>query len=163
MTSATSGTLIYRASRDGFHASAFHAKCDGKAKTVTIIKTKTNYVFGGYTSAAWSSTGGWVLDGTAYLFRFRSNDVSIYNKYGVYASIMSNTHYYAIHSSSEYGPTFGGLYRWNYGLTAAFDIKTPTRPDVESGTCTQNSYGVTSTVLAGSTTWSTSDIEVFQV
>jgi hypothetical protein len=40
--------LLYRATRDGFDASSFHSKCDGKANTVTIIKTDSNYVFGGY-------------------------------------------------------------------------------------------------------------------
>ena len=45
------GNLLYRATRDGFTASAFHEKCDGKENTITIIKTNGNYVFGGHTSA----------------------------------------------------------------------------------------------------------------
>jgi hypothetical protein len=49
------GNLLYRATRDGFTASAFHEKCDGKENTITIIKTNGNYVFGGYTSAKWNS------------------------------------------------------------------------------------------------------------
>lgn len=32
--------LLYRGSRDGFLAENFHFRCDGKNKTLTIIKTK---------------------------------------------------------------------------------------------------------------------------
>ena len=37
-------TLLYRATRDGFAASSFHSRCDGRDNTVTIIKTNSNYV-----------------------------------------------------------------------------------------------------------------------
>ncbi len=47
-------TLIYRASRDGFKASQFHAKCDNKPNTLIIIKSTKNNVFGGYTEQSWS-------------------------------------------------------------------------------------------------------------
>jgi hypothetical protein len=47
MLKVTKVTLLYRASRDGYNAVNFHAKCDNRGKTVTIIKTKKNYVFGG--------------------------------------------------------------------------------------------------------------------
>ena len=45
ITQSSKGTLLYRATRDGFTANAFHSKCDGKSKTITIIKTNGNYVF----------------------------------------------------------------------------------------------------------------------
>ena len=44
--------LIYRASRDGWHSSRFHALCDYKAPTVTVV-TSGNYIFGGYTEQSW--------------------------------------------------------------------------------------------------------------
>ena len=40
-----SAVLIYNAIVDGFGASDFHGKCDGKKKIVVIIKAN-NYVFG---------------------------------------------------------------------------------------------------------------------
>jgi hypothetical protein len=55
ISESSKGTLLYRATRDGFTAKAFHVKCDGKPKTITIIKTDQDYVFGGYTSAAWNN------------------------------------------------------------------------------------------------------------
>ena len=157
MTGAASATLLYRASRDGYHASAFHAKCDGRTRTVTVFKTNTNYVFGGYASAAWSSTGGYVDDTSAYLFGLRNGDVPIYKIYSKRAPSGYYV-YYAIYANSSYGPTFGG-YRYDSSTYyPVFDINTPTRPDVSSGSCTQNSYIAASNILAGSTTWSASDI-----
>ncbi|CAF1605479.1 unnamed protein product [Rotaria magnacalcarata] len=41
--------LIYKGSRDGFHADAFHSRCNNKGATITIIQSNQNYIFGGYT------------------------------------------------------------------------------------------------------------------
>ena len=46
--------LLYRASRDGWHASKFHFCCDDKGPTVTVIRTiYGRYKFGGYTDHKW--------------------------------------------------------------------------------------------------------------
>jgi hypothetical protein len=51
--------LLYRASVDGFSAKNFHSRCDGFKPTLTIIKeAANNYIFGGFTSAAWSMNEG---------------------------------------------------------------------------------------------------------
>ena len=47
--------LCYRASLHGGQVKPFHAKCDGKRNTITIIK-KEHYVFGGYTDIPWGKT-----------------------------------------------------------------------------------------------------------
>ena len=60
--------LIYRASRDGFAATSFHSKCDGISNTVPIIKTTSNSVFGGFTSAQWTSDWGYIYDANAFIF-----------------------------------------------------------------------------------------------
>ena len=46
--------LLFRASRDGFAASAFHSKCDNKGPTVTVVKSGAN-IFGGFTEKGWTS------------------------------------------------------------------------------------------------------------
>ena len=46
--------LLFRASRDGFAASAFHSKCDNKGPTVTVVKSGAN-IFGGFTEKPWTS------------------------------------------------------------------------------------------------------------
>ena len=49
--------LLFRASRDGFAASAFHSKCDNKGPTVTVVKSGAN-MFGGFTEKPWTSNRG---------------------------------------------------------------------------------------------------------
>ena len=46
--------LLFRASRDGFAAAAFHSKCDNKGPTVTIVKSENNMIFGGFTEESWT-------------------------------------------------------------------------------------------------------------
>ena len=46
--------LLFRASRDGFAALAFHFKCDNKGPTITVVKSGEN-IFGGFTENAWTS------------------------------------------------------------------------------------------------------------
>lgn len=65
--------LIYRGSRDGFTSSSFHSKCDGVAKTITVIKSEDGSVCGGYTEAEWSSVTGYVPDEHAVLFSLKNN------------------------------------------------------------------------------------------
>ena len=49
--------LLYRATRDGFDAADFHVKCDGKSKTLVIVKAASGNVFGGYTECTWDQSG----------------------------------------------------------------------------------------------------------
>ena len=46
--------LLFRASRDGFAALAFHFKCDNKGPTITVVKSGGN-IFGGFAENAWTS------------------------------------------------------------------------------------------------------------
>ena len=46
--------LLFRASRDGFAASAFHSKCDDKGPTITVVTSGAN-IFGGFTEKSWTS------------------------------------------------------------------------------------------------------------
>ena len=45
--------LLYRASRDGWAAGDFHAVCDNRAPTLTVVKSG-DYTFGGYTEQFWA-------------------------------------------------------------------------------------------------------------
>ena len=45
--------LIYRASEHGGEAEDFHEQCDGVEGTLVIIKTKDDFLFGGYTKVSW--------------------------------------------------------------------------------------------------------------
>ncbi|CAF3291194.1 unnamed protein product [Rotaria socialis] len=60
--------LIYKATRDGFDASAFHSRCNNKGPTMTIIQSNNNCLFGGYTTIPWSSDNSYSSDDTTFLF-----------------------------------------------------------------------------------------------
>ena len=71
--------LLYRASRDGWKASDFHACCDGSGATVTVIKSVDGFVFGGFADTSWHnnndlSYGRYIPSesGRAFLFALRS-------------------------------------------------------------------------------------------
>ena len=95
------GELLYRASVDGFEARSFHSKCNDKVNTITIIKSNLNHVFGGFTSAAWSSRNTYSADETAFIFSIRRNGKSENDKF------MIKKIDQAIYCQSNYGPTFG--------------------------------------------------------
>ncbi|CAF1628592.1 unnamed protein product [Rotaria magnacalcarata] len=42
--------LIYKATHDGFDANTFHARCNNKGPTISIIQSNNNFLFGGYTA-----------------------------------------------------------------------------------------------------------------
>ena len=43
-------TLLYQATRDGFEPTDFHTRCDYYTNTLTVIKSNSSYVFGGFTT-----------------------------------------------------------------------------------------------------------------
>ena len=156
--SAKQFKLLYRASRDGFQTSNFHAKCDNQPRTLTIIKTTEGYIFGGYTEVAWDSTNNWKVDPNALIFSLvnvRSTPLLIPVKVG-------NKH--SIYCHASYGPTFGGgheIYISNNSNTAntsysnfghSYDLKLFSYDSTEA-----------KSFLAGSYNFQTSEIEVFQL
>lgn len=92
--------LVYRATVNGFGAQEFHDKCDGVKNTLTIIKSTSGYVFGGYTNAAWSSNGSYSNDPGAFLF-------SLTNTYGFPRKIACSQPANAIYCHPNHGPRFG--------------------------------------------------------
>jgi hypothetical protein len=47
--------LLWRGSRDGFSALAFHRRCDGHTNTLTVILDTHGSIFGGFTPVSWES------------------------------------------------------------------------------------------------------------
>ncbi|EGG19891.1 hypothetical protein DFA_06995 [Cavenderia fasciculata] len=94
--------LLYKGSRDGFEASNFHQKCDGKGKTITLIKSGDGNIFGGYNSQSWNSNGQYYGDGSCFLF-------TIINKQEGLASTKFPAHFgfQNIQGSAQAGPIFG--------------------------------------------------------
>ena len=89
--------LLFRASRDGFAASNFHSKCDGKSYTVTFVETSIGRRFGGFTDQSWDQSSGHKTGSNGFIFSLDIKEI-YYNKNSTYN----------IYCNSGYGPTFGG-------------------------------------------------------
>ena len=87
--------LLYRASKDGDSASTFHNKCDNIKGTLTLVKTKKGFIFGGFTDETW--------DGNDYKKDDNAICFSIDLK-KIYKSKKTNK---AIRCLSGCGPIFG--------------------------------------------------------
>ncbi|RGB38446.1 hypothetical protein C1646_534417 [Rhizophagus diaphanus] len=97
--------LLYRASRDGYTATAFHEKCDNKGATIIIAKIKdSEQIIGGYNPLYWDSNKSWMSTKDSFIF-------SLTNKNDDLESIKigySNGDDYSIVCFPFDGPRFGG-------------------------------------------------------
>jgi hypothetical protein len=100
--STSKWSLLYRASRDGRSAKAFHSKCDNKAKTLTVVKSTDGFIFGGYAGLAWDSSNQYKLDPNAFIFIFK-NPYKPSDSDMQFNSIKDAK---GIYCNSNYGPTF---------------------------------------------------------
>ena len=80
---------LYQGTKHGFRAVDFHSRCDNKGATITIVRTSTGNIFGGYASLPWGGGSSYTNDSKAFLF-----SVSLAAKYEItYASyaLQNNT------------------------------------------------------------------------
>ena len=91
-------SLCYDAKTNGDDKNSFHKFCDNIGPSLLVIKTKSNYIFGGYTKENWENVNNtnYKDDNTAFLF-------SINNK----EKIKVKNSKRAIVNDSNYGPVFG--------------------------------------------------------
>jgi hypothetical protein len=151
--------LLFRSTRDGATAAAFHSRCDAQGPTLTLIKDTAGNVFGGYTSLHWSSPAaddgedgdGWVWrnDPAAFLF-------AIVNPHGdppaLFPSTANGRSYVG---DSSAGPFFG------YGdlyVTGAFDGDCCTYIGYSYVNTTRHSGN---TVLTGAYKFTPAEVEVW--
>jgi hypothetical protein len=99
--------LLYRGSRDGFGAAAFHEQCNGHPNTVTLILSTNDCIFGGYTPLVWGSRMSPVSDPSLTSFLF-----TIKNPRDLPPQIFKLKQAdKAIYHSPSFGPVFGaGLF-----------------------------------------------------
>uniref|UniRef100_A0A674J9T6 TLDc domain-containing protein n=1 Tax=Terrapene triunguis TaxID=2587831 RepID=A0A674J9T6_9SAUR len=67
-------SLLYKASVHGYNASIFHAKCDAQGPTVAVAYNGSGYIFGGFTCQSYVSSGGYINDEKAFLFRLKGKE-----------------------------------------------------------------------------------------
>ncbi|KAJ5071547.1 hypothetical protein M0811_10179 [Anaeramoeba ignava] len=97
----------FSAKRNGFNSQNWHKAVDGKGKTLVLIKTKDNFIFGGFTQVGFKyvqSNGEWSNDPNAFIFSLR-NDKR--DRKPVKFTIKQGKEGNAILSYSGYGPFFG--------------------------------------------------------
>ena len=96
--------LIFKMSENGSESKEFHKYCDNKGPTLTLIKTKKNNIFGGFTTLNWTSNSESIFDKTNSTFIFSLNLLKKYNMIDINrAAIMCGVE----------GPIFGD---WDIGL-----------------------------------------------
>ncbi|RGB38461.1 hypothetical protein C1646_692269 [Rhizophagus diaphanus] len=95
--------LIYRASKDGKTAKAFHKKCDNRGPTIVIIKIKgTEQIIGGYNPFSWDSSKSYKYTTDSFMFSFTDRK----NTKTAEVSFSNGT--YSIGCYPTHGPIFGG-------------------------------------------------------
>ncbi|KAJ5073694.1 pep-cterm sorting domain-containing protein [Anaeramoeba ignava] len=93
----------FSAKRDGFNSQNWHKAVDGKGKTLVIIKTKQNFIFGGFTQVGFKSANGeWSNDSNAFIFSLRNDKGD-----RIPAKFTCKEPQYAIYSHLNIGPRFG--------------------------------------------------------
>jgi hypothetical protein len=148
--------LLYRGSRDGFAARAFHKRCNRHPNTITLISSTNDCIFGGYTPIAWSSRGGYASDPSLTSFIF-----TIKNPYNLPPRIFKQKQEEcAIADIEEYGPTFGG----GYDLHGCDQCHDSINNSSILGTTYANDTGIPDNqILAGDDNFTVSEIEVFEL
>ena len=107
-------SLLYRASRDGHNAAAFHARCDGKGPTLTALRSANGCVFGGFAAVGWASAGYWVKAPGSWLFSL----VGVRGSRPLRMDLVDANHADAVVHGSGRGPVFGG----DNSLFVDFDV-----------------------------------------
>ena len=105
-----SSSLLFRASENDYLASKFHQMCDGKAPTITIIKSHWGNIFGGYTCIPWSSDRGLVIDkGDSFIFLIHSKrPIANHDLPKIWNYKDKGQFDQEVFHSASQGPSFGG-------------------------------------------------------
>ncbi|KAJ5078842.1 pep-cterm sorting domain-containing protein [Anaeramoeba ignava] len=108
--------LGFSAKRDGFDSKKWHDICDNRGKTLIIIKTKDNFIFGGFTEVGWTAkkskwrkkdrknSSGYIIDPKAFIFSLR-NDKN--DRKPERFTIKKGKEEIAIYYDQNFAPNFG--------------------------------------------------------
>ena len=150
-------------------ASGFHTACDGKGPTVTVVKTTGGAVFGGFADKAWSSPSSTIYQKstTAFLFCLTCGGATAKPKGAHQLKLTGNRDEGALIHDKTNGPTFGT----GYDLMISSQPGSPTRNSHSSsnlgesyaGECGAHGSTACQHYLAGSSTFTVEDYEVFVV
>ena len=91
--------LIYRASVDGAFGKIFKKKCLNVRRTLIVVQSKKNKIFGGFTEVRWNDSNSDYKDENAFCFSLDENKI--------YNSIKDTK---AISCQSDFGPMFCDMF-----------------------------------------------------
>ncbi|KAH0618477.1 hypothetical protein JD844_017726 [Phrynosoma platyrhinos] len=94
--------LLYKGSVHGFKANIFHAICNQQGPTVVVAYNSSGYIFGGFTVHSYASSGAYLTDEKAFLFRLKGKEEKLYP-----LKIPVKNAGQAVYDHSGYGPYFG--------------------------------------------------------
>ena len=140
--------LCYDAKKNGDDKNNFHKFCDNAGPTLIVIKTESDYIFGGYTKENWESNHdkmSYKKDNTAFLFSL-NNKERIKVKNGDRAIVNDNA----------YGPIFG--HGNAYEICLFFPLLSKNIQIMEGG-----DYGNKNYLLTGNKSNKPIDIEIYKV
>ncbi|XP_060088063.1 interferon-induced protein 44-like [Heteronotia binoei] len=95
-------SLLYKGSVHGFNINTFHYICNRQGPTVTVAYNASGYIFGGFTVQSYSSSGAYLNDDKAFLFRLKGKENES-SPVKIPVKIAQE----AVYDNSEYGPYFG--------------------------------------------------------
>jgi hypothetical protein len=142
--------LIYKGTRDGFGAANFHQKCDNQGETLTVIRSKGSYIFGGYTPISWSSREAYASDKRTFIF-------TLINPHNIPPTKFANTNQNSIYDGSSYGPYFGP------DLIIANQCNASTSSNSSFPNFFADTTGKSYNIFTGSQSFQVEEIEVFTV
>ncbi|KAH3761727.1 hypothetical protein Pelo_6441 [Pelomyxa schiedti] len=151
----TTWRLLWRGSDHGFGGAKFHELCNNITPTLSIVRTTTNYICGGYTNIQFDNCndyrGG--CGGRTFVY-------SLVRAGTTTGTILRcRDHHYCICCRPDYGPTYGGghsLYVCNNSNTTIGSYA-----NVHPSYCEQPQHNPPNEYLAGANPWVVSDIEVW--
>jgi hypothetical protein len=170
-------SLLWSGNRDGFEVSAFHKLCDGKKNTLTLVKSTSGSIFGGFTSIPWESPTKELertySDNLAFLFSLKNNLKSPL-LFKIKQDDYQQTHelQHAVFHSKDFGPAFGqhfgthnGHVEFRYDLIIDNSSNEEYLSHIHLGSDYEFPEGLTSSLIHGGNgiNFQIKDIEVFEV
>lgn len=101
-TNCNNMKLLFRGTKDGMTAQAFHSKCDNRGKTIVLIKNDKGNIFGGFASIPWTNnTGSYFSAPDSFIFTL----TNIYNIKPI--KFENKKDGKEVCHNKDYGPLFG--------------------------------------------------------
>jgi len=139
--------LVFKGTKDGMNATAFHNNANNKGPTITVVKSTHGKIFGGFAPESWTSRNNYINSQKTFIF-------SVTNK-AKHELISPSSHCAtSCYDYSSYGPTFGGGH--DFHLSNDFTSN--------SNYCNKNSFNFTdNNALTGGYNFQCEEVEVYSL